>query len=60
MRGAHFRILAGAQSVAGVGKQSGQLDGAGAGIHLAIGEGEAAFVRIDAAVGKDQLERAAC
>ena len=46
----------GTQNVSGIGKQSGQPDRAGALIHLAVGEEELAGLRIDRAVGQDQLE----
>src|SRR5580698_5790867 len=53
---AHHRILAGTQDVARIRKQSRHLDGAGAGIHLAIGKREPAVLRMRGPVGQDQLQ----
>ena len=54
--GAHHRVLAGAQDVAGIRKQGRHLDGAGAGVHLPVGEREPAVVRMRGPVGQDQFQ----
>ena len=54
--GSHFRVLARAKYVAGIGEETGQLDRAGVRVNLTIGERESAWVRMHGSVREDQLE----
>ena len=54
--GADLAVLPGTQDIAGIWKQSGQLDRAGVLIHLAIREIEFAFLRIGGSIGEDELQ----
>ena len=54
---AYLGVLPGPQNIAGVREKRRQLNGAGRLIHLAVGEEEPAFLRVGAAVGKDQIQR---
>jgi hypothetical protein len=53
---ARARVLAGTKEPVGVGDQRLHLDGAGAGVDLPVGRHDDAAMRIDAAVGQDQLD----
>ena len=54
--GANFSVATGAQDVGGIIKESGDADGSGAFVNLAIGKVEHAFERIGGTIGENQLE----
>src|SRR5207249_8261674 len=53
---ANSTVPAGAQNISGVGKKSGDADGAGALVHLPIREGDGSLARVGCSVRQDQLE----
>ena len=53
---AHARVLSGPQAAVGVRKQRLELNRTGARVHLAIGGNQQTTVRIDAAIGQNQLQ----
>ena len=47
---------AGAKHIPGIGEERAHLEGAGGGIDLPVGQGKLALVRVDTAVGQNQLQ----